>query len=149
MRLGGPFVLSGVARSFRTAHADEWRARNFTDGKQIGIARISIARISDDPMAELKGLAHRLELKVHQYRYFDFKATHLLRLQGSAEERSALDALTDVYSPGEVVKEFPTPCSVGLTVICERGGISPAYPQGRRPGRLGEREDLQPGWRER
>jgi hypothetical protein len=121
MRLGNRFTLADIARDFRSKHAEEWKAEGFTDGTPIGISGISITRTSDDPRAELRGRAHKLDLSVHQYCYFDFLATHVLRLAGSEEERSALDALASAYTPGQPVSGFPTPCSVGLSVFCEDG----------------------------
>ena len=120
MRLGRDFHLTGIASNFRSEHADKWKADGFTNGTPIGIAGISIIRTSDDPSAELRGRAHKLELSVHRYHYFDFLATHMLRLVGSEGERSALDALVG-DGPGQPVPGFPTPCSVGLSVFCEDG----------------------------
>jgi hypothetical protein len=121
LRQGSSFSLTGVARNFRSKHASEWEAEGFTNGTPIGIAGISIRRTSDEPSAELRGRAHKLEVAMHQYHYFDFLATHVLRLVGSEGERNALNALIGSYGPGQPIRCFPTPCSVGLSVFCENG----------------------------
>ncbi|MGH3769423.1 MAG: hypothetical protein ACRDS0_20200 [Pseudonocardiaceae bacterium] len=58
---------------------------------------------------------------MHRYDYFDFLATHMLRMRGTEEERAALDTLAGPASPTQLAAGFPTPCSVGLSVFCEGG----------------------------
>ncbi|SDJ01145.1 hypothetical protein SAMN05192558_104120 [Actinokineospora alba] len=122
LRLEGNFELTNAATiANRAAHSDEWTAAGYTDGEQIGIASISTTRISDEPSDEFKGRAHRLTLTVHRYHYFDFLATHMLRLLGTVEERKVLDSIAGAANPDRPAPGFPTPCSVGLSMFCEGG----------------------------
>src|SRR6185437_2853063 len=122
LHLVRPFALNDAAtRAFRDTHHDEWAAAGFTNGEQVGIAAISNTRISDDPSSEIAGQAHLLTLSVHRYRFFEFLATHILRLAGTEEERAVLDRLAGTPRAEQPVQGFPTPCSVGLSVLCEEG----------------------------
>jgi hypothetical protein len=121
LRLVGTFAPGKLVRNYRNAHAAVWKSENYTNGEQVGISAISITRISDDPRAELRGRAHILSISVHRYQFFDFLATHMLRLRGTEEERAALDAIAGDYGPDQPVRGFPTPLSVGLSVLCEGG----------------------------
>jgi hypothetical protein len=122
LRLGASFKLKNesVAR-LREDHANEWARQGFTDGEQIGISSISIVRTSDEPTSQTDMKSHHLQLLVHRYRYFDFLATHVLRLRGTEEERSALNSVVGRFGPHTPVDGFPNPCSVGLSLFCEGG----------------------------
>lgn len=115
------FELPDQFRTFRDGHETEWLERGSTDGEQLGIKLIRNLRRSDDPVEESAGSAHDLTLDLHPYRYFDFLATHVLRLQGAPHERLALDEAATGANGDQPVVGFPTPCSVGLSVLCEEG----------------------------
>ena len=115
------FELSDRFLTFRNGHAEEWLERGSTDGEQLGVESISNLRLSDDPVEESAGSAHRLTLDLHTYRHFDFLATHVLRLQGAPNERKVLDEAATSANGDQPIAEFPTPCSVGLSVLCEEG----------------------------
>lgn len=123
MRLEGSFALSDAKlREMRDSHAAEWIDRGFVNGEQVGISAISISRTSDDPNLEREGRAHELLIRAHRYHFFDFLATHSLRITGSETERKLLDDHVGEPSLDHPTKGFPTPCSVGISVFCEDGG---------------------------
>lgn len=120
LRLAGRFELTDPqTKAIRGRHMSEWSADGLTNGETVGIRAITNIRTSDDPLDERAGRAHQLALDVHRYDYFDFQATHVKRLHGSAEEQSLLNALASSAGPDQPVAGFPTPCSVGLSVFCE------------------------------
>ena len=122
LRLVGSFALKDPeVKKLRGSYVGKWKAAGFTDDEQLGIDSILNTRVSDSPSAEIDEKAHTLTLNVHRYRYFDFLATHMLRLRGNAEERSALNRVAGPPSSDRPVPGFPTPCSVGLSVFCEDG----------------------------
>ena len=123
LRLGEPFVLDArLSRGLRQPHADRWSEEGFTDGEQVGTSAFTIIRTSDVGGDELDARSHHLQLKVHSYQYFDFLATHRLRLEGTDAERLVLDDVVGIPNPQSPVVGFPNPCSVGLSMFCESGG---------------------------
>lgn len=120
-RLADRFELGATPQEIRDQHAAEWLANRYTDGEQVGIKMLSVHRVSDVPSVELEGRAHRIVLTMHQYRYFDFLATHMTRLNGSDSEKAVLDAIAADANRERPVNGFPTPCSVGLSLILEDG----------------------------
>lgn len=119
--VGLPFTAEEEVEKIRALHESDWKTTGLTDDKQIGIKEFSVQRVSDNPSIERDGMAHRITLSVHEYRYFSFLATHMSRLRGSANERAILDTMAASAARERPVDGFPTPCSVGLAVIVEGG----------------------------
>jgi hypothetical protein len=122
LRLGGEFRLtSQLAGKMRTPHEAKWHQQGQQDNWQVGINAIRISRISEEPSGIATGRNHLLLLTAHSFRYFDFLATHRLRLSGTADEQAQLNAIAGSPHPEEPVGDFPNPCSVGVSVLCEDG----------------------------
>ena len=121
-QLDGEFELGDdQLRRLRAEHAADWLAAGLHDGEQVGICSVRISRTSDEAADERQRRSHLLRLEMHTYRYFDFLATHLLRLSGTTMEVAILDGFAGSTEAGHPVAAFPNPCSVGLSVVCEDG----------------------------
>lgn len=121
IRRAGEFEPCSLGNELRAAHQLAWSSAGLVDGQQYGIKSFQIRRVSDDAHAELTGTAHVLEVESHSYSYFDFQATHVLRLVGTDDERRRLDELVAGYGCDQPLRAFPTPLSVGLSLLCEGG----------------------------
>jgi hypothetical protein len=122
MRLEGRFELTDESLlQIRAAHTGGWLAQKRTDDEQVGISSFVAVRISDDPADELNGRAHRLQLTVHTYQYFDYLATHEMLRECTDAERAALSAVVGTPRADVPVQGFPNPCSVGISLFCEAG----------------------------
>jgi hypothetical protein len=121
VRLVGNFEPTSLAEQLRHSHNDEWTAAGFKNGRQVGTKALLVGRESDEPEAAQDGTSHTIRIDAHEYDYFDFLATHRLRLTGTEAERSVLDQLVGDTSTPRLAPGFPTPLSVGLSVLPDGG----------------------------
>jgi hypothetical protein len=96
-----------TVKGFRDGRSRDWLASGFKNGTQLGIANLSISRRSDSAEDERLGIAHSIVIDVHEYDYFDFLATHVLRLQGTPHEVAYLNDLTGRPRISRLTPGFP------------------------------------------
>lgn len=109
--------------SLRESNRSRWLEEGSRDDLQVGLKRYQALRIADDRRAESLGLAHALKLETHRYRHFDYRASHVLLANGNEAERAVVVGLVANANVDEPVAGFPTPCSVGLTLLCDEGAV--------------------------
>lgn len=123
VRVKGSFEAPELVSDLTLEHESAWSGAGATNNVQIGLQGFRIDRVSDDPAVERAGKAHQLLLDGHFYDYFDFLATHRLLTEGTDDERRELGKLAaeaDAHGPAQ---HFPTPLSVGLSVVAEDGKL--------------------------
>jgi hypothetical protein len=122
LELDGEFALDPqLGQALREPRQDQWSELGNVNLRQVGISAIRISRTSDEAFGSHHDDAHRMLVKVHENDYYDFLATHRLRLTGSDSERETLDRLVGVPDPRVAIAAFPNPCSVGLSLLCDGG----------------------------
>lgn len=121
VELGNSFDPPEPVRTLRTKHEKSWTQSQHFNGINIGLQSFHSQRLSDEPGAERQGLGHHLYLRAHRYEFFDFLSSHNLLVSGSTEERAILGRISADCTQKNPSHAFPTPCSVGLSLLCESG----------------------------
>ncbi len=97
--------------------ASTWFDLGLRNNLLIGLYDIDPFRISEDSSSE----AHRLRLRAHRYKYFQFLSTNRIFCDGNSEHNELIQKYVAKKAPLHPIPEFANPLSVGLALFCEDG----------------------------
>lgn len=106
-------IIDNGLKEIRDNNSAKWLDLGLTNGGLLGLSYFC--------ETSYNGSASELLLRTRETRYFDFLATHVLRISGTAKEKEFIDSIVAKNHNNSLVYGFPNPLSVGLAVFCENG----------------------------